>query len=179
MSGVYSHTIEKWSGSDGVLVESVKFQYSQVLPTGLEWDGTDLWFLYERILTGTDGSDMIARLNSDDLSVGESFPVPGTELHGLAWDGSAFWSCDKEEDAIYQFDSHGNVLGKFSSPRDNPGAITFDGEYLWVTGNDWPPGSGERKLYQLAIPEPSACALLSIAAASVLLGFAWCRRRRG
>ncbi len=176
----YSHTIEKWSGTDGTQLESITFEFSHMEPTGLEWDGTDLWLLDERRLIANDRSAIISRLDPNDLTVVESFPVPGTELYGLAWDGSAFWTIDISENAIYRFDSEGNVLAEFSSPVDDPRGITYDGKHLWVAGNDdWPAGNGEPKLYQLAIPEPSTCALLSIAAAGILISFGWRQGRKG
>ncbi len=169
----YNHIIEKWSGANGAQLESLSFHYSHMEPTGLEWDGTDLWLLDERRLIANDRSAIISRLDPNDLTVVESFPVPGTDLYGLAWDGSAFWTIDVGENAIYRFDSKGNVLAEFSAPDDDPRGITYDGKHLWVAGN------AERKLYQLAVPEPSTCALLSIAAASVLISFGWRQRRKG
>ena len=65
-------------------------------------------------------------------NVVSSFASPGTDPHGLAWDGQYLWNADNDDDKIYKLNpSTLAVVGSISSPDRNPQGLTWDGDYLW------------------------------------------------
>ncbi len=118
---------------------------------GAAWDGTSLWFSDRK-------HQEVFRVDPADGTVLISFASPAVEPLGLAWGANHLWSVDAIDKLIYQFDTAGNVVDRWSSPVIDPWGLTFDGEYLWLIENDtWP-----CQVVQLAIPEPSSLALLAV-----------------
>lgn len=66
--------------------------------------------------------------------VADSFPAPGSQPRGLAWDGSFLWNADAG-DTVYQIDpSSGTVVSSFYFSIDSAfGGITWGwDEKLWI-----------------------------------------------
>ena len=67
-------------------------------------------------------------------TVVDSFPSPGNQTRGLAWDGSFLWNADAE-DTVYRIDpSTGEVVSSFYFPIDSAyGGITWGlDNSLWI-----------------------------------------------
>jgi outer membrane protein assembly factor BamB len=65
------------------------------------------------------------------LEVIRSFPAPGEQLCGLAWDGQHIWHSDAGEERIYCFDPQdGTMLRSFGCPSVRT-CLAWDGSGLW------------------------------------------------
>ena len=77
-------------------------------------------------------------------SVVSSFSSPGTDPHGLAWDGDYLWNADNDDDKIYKINpSTGAVVDSIPSPGTDSQGLAWDGNYLWNADND------DNKIYKL------------------------------
>ncbi len=131
---------------------------------GAAWGGGYFWFSDSKHdLIMRTGTPIFQDPHSVPLYVWDSFPSPGSEPLGLAWDGESLWNVDGSDNMIYQMDASGNVLEVWSSPATSPRGLTFDGQHLWLLDN------GTQKIYQLAVPEPSSLWLLLSATALLAL----------
>ncbi len=147
----YIHKFEP----DGTEVASFEFPESlDISATGLAFDGEYLW-LSDSL------EDRLLQLDPHDMSVVKSFPCPNWAPLGLAWSGSSLFAVDGETNNIFEIDTSANVLEVWSTPLSNPLGITFDGEYFWVLN--------DRKIYQLAVPEPSSFTLLAVVSPAILV----------
>jgi len=64
----------------------------------------------------------------------DSFPSPGDEPRGLAWDGEYLWCADAGTDSVYKLDpSDGTIVYSFSfSIGSSYGGITWDDGNIWI-----------------------------------------------
>jgi len=67
----------------------------------------------------------------------DSFPSPGGEPRGLAWDGAHLWCADAQTDSLYELEvSTGGVVSRFASLyaiQDEYGGITWgDDSTIWL-----------------------------------------------
>lgn len=65
----------------------------------------------------------------------DSFPSPGSEPRGLAWDGEYLWCADAGTDSVYKLDiSNGTVISSFPfSVGATYGGITWsDDNNMWI-----------------------------------------------
>lgn len=129
--------------------------------SGIAWDGSYFWV-----------SDIenyeILKLDPTDMSVLQTVGVPDVTPCDLAWDGTSLWCLSaRHNDSLLQIDSTGSVVERWTLPSiivaDGPDAITFDGEYLRVLSRgelaSTPIVRGPQ-IYQIAVPEPTAAAIL-------------------
>ena len=66
-----------------------------------------------------------------------SFPAPpGSNPHGLAWDGTNLWLADNGSDTIFELTTTGTVVSSFPTPGPNPRGLTWDGTNLWLSDNN-------------------------------------------
>ena len=79
-----------------------------------------------------------------------SFPSPGPEPRGLAWDGSFLWCAEYSSAMIFQLDPlTGNKVNSFSFPLESDfGGITWGSDdQIWVANGSYvyeiDPGSGD------------------------------------
>ena len=119
--------------------------------TGLAFDGTYLWLSDAR-------QGQLLQLDPEDMTVLKSFRSAGWIPLGLAWNGSSLFAVDGESNNIFEIDTSGNVLEVRSTPLVDPFGITFDGEDFWVLDDR------TKRIYQLAVPEPSSFTVLALAA---------------
>ncbi len=73
--------------------------------------------------------------SSPTFEVINSFPSPGDNPRGLAWDGSNLWNCDWIQQRIYQLDTSGNIIDYINWPHREAYGLTYDGSNLWVCDN--------------------------------------------
>jgi len=114
------------------------FETPQDLPTGLCYDGKNLW-LADR------GSDKIYCLNPVTGKVIRQIESPAYWPMGLAWDGEYLWNADyrgrtdKSEDLdgmIFKINpKDGTLLKTLQAPSKSPKGLTWDGKYLWCVDN--------------------------------------------
>lgn len=144
----YIHKFE----ADGTEVASFEFPESlDMSATGLAFDGTYLWLSDAR-------QGQVLQLDPEDMTVLKSFRSVGWIPLGLAWNGSSLFAVDGESNNIFEIDTSGNVLEVRSTPLVDPFGITFDGEDFWVLDDR------TKRIYQLAVPEPSSFTLLALGA---------------
>ncbi|NOX90776.1 MAG: T9SS type A sorting domain-containing protein [Calditrichaeota bacterium] len=107
-------------------------------PTGLAWDGTNLW-------NADTDLNRIFKIDPKTGSVLSSIPAPpGSVINGLTWDGEQLWCTDRALDKIYAIDKNtGAVLKTFTLNYGSPRGITFDGKALWYVD------SGENKIFKI------------------------------
>jgi hypothetical protein len=73
-------------------------------------------------------------------SLVDSFPSPGREPRGLAWDGQHLWCADAEADSVYQLDSStGAIVSGFPFSIDYAfGGISWgDSGDIWIANGDF------------------------------------------
>jgi len=72
----------------------------------------------------------------DGTQIGGGFFPPGTDPHGMAWDGTYLWDADVAANYVYQLDpTDGSQVGGCPNPGPDVRGVAWDGEYLWTT--DW------------------------------------------
>ncbi len=103
-----------------------------------------------------------------------SLPSPCTT--GLAFDGAAFWTVDRDTDKLYRVDpADGRVLAAFDAPGYFCTALAWDGKALWVADMDFTNTSAEDycgKIYQVD-PKSGRTLKVIMAPASDPQGLAW------
>lgn len=79
--------------------------------------------------------------------------LPSRSATGLTFDGTAFWSVDRETDKVYRVDpDDGRVLTAFDAPGYFCTALAWDGSGLWVADMDFTNTSTESysgKIYRI------------------------------
>jgi len=96
-------------------------------PTGLTFDGTNLWMADHK-------SDKLFCINPNTGNVIRSIPSPGFWPMGLAWDGKYLWNLDNKQNKIFKIDPQsGEILFVIDAPESNCEGLTWDGETLWVS----------------------------------------------
>ena len=86
-------------------------------------------------------------------SVLKRFAAPSACGTGLAFDGKAFWTVDRDSDKLYRIDpADGRVLATFDAPGYFCTALAWDGKALWVADMDFTNTAAEAysgKIYQV------------------------------
>lgn len=96
------------------------------LPTGLTYDGKNLWI-------ADASTDKIYKINPESGEIITSFDSPGYHPEGLTWDGKYLWHVDAGEKYMYHIDpSNGRALKVLESNSPNPRDIAWDGKYIWI-----------------------------------------------
>ncbi|RLC59455.1 MAG: hypothetical protein DRI30_00505 [Chloroflexi bacterium] len=114
------------NGGTGAVISSIPTPAAT--PTGVTWDGTNLWHADR-------GTGLIYELDTSG-TVLSSFSAPGSSVRGLAWDGTNLWAIDDTSGTIYQLTTTGTVLSSFSAPGTGPRGLTWDGSNLWLSDTD-------------------------------------------
>ncbi len=103
-----------------------------------------------------------------------ALPSPCTS--GLAFDGTAFWTVDRDTDKLYRVDpADGRVLATFDAPGYFCTALAWDGKALWVADMDFTNTSAEDycgKIYQVDASTGRTLKVI-MAPASDPQGLAW------
>jgi len=96
------------------------------------------------------GSSAFAALGD----VVSSFPAPGSQAGGLAWDGVALWYADYGASAstIYRLSTVGSIYAQWSKNIPYMMGLAWDGNYLWADSLT------QRYVYKL---NPVNCSVLS------------------
>lgn len=107
-------------------------------PTGLAFDGTNLWMADRK-------TDLIYLVSPSDGRIVRTIPSPGYWPCGLAWDGKNLWCSDIKggqdveeyyEGVIYRLDpADGTILQTLPAPSKYPVDLAWDGKYLWCVDN--------------------------------------------
>ncbi len=106
----------------------------------------------------------------------KKLPAPSPCGTGLAFDGQAFWTVDRDSDMLYRIDpSDGRLLASFDAPGYFCTALAWDGKSLWVADMDFTNTSAEDycgKIYQI---DPASGRTLKVimAPGSDPQGLAW------
>jgi len=119
-------------GSDRILRMSLdgavtgEFTMPRAYACGLAWGDGSLW------LAECYGVDPLTfRIDADASCAGgtavvlDTFPTPGRESYGLAWDGQHLLVLS---DALYVVNSEGTVVQSYSVPVSYPGGLAWDGQ---------------------------------------------------
>lgn len=115
-------------------------------PTGLAFDGSNLW-------VADLSSLMIYSIDPSSGRVLSSFAAPGSSPCGLAWDGKHLWCSDNTNDCLYRLDpTTGTVLQRLSIPSNTPRGLEVIGGRLYYQDSE------ARLIYVL---DPASGAVLS------------------
>ncbi|MFP4526534.1 MAG: transglutaminase domain-containing protein [Bacteroidales bacterium] len=117
---------------------SKKFKTPGKIPTGLTYDGENLWMADRK-------DKLLYAVNPSTGEVTGSIQSPAYWPMGLAWDGESLWNIDVKggiplsenyKGVVYQIDPEdGTVLHSVNVPASQPRGLTWDGEYLWCLDN--------------------------------------------
>lgn len=83
---------------------------------------------------------LVAVVSADPQTIVDSFPAPGSESRGLAWDGEYLWCADAGVDSVYKLDPlNGNILSSFPFSMDSSyGGITWsDDDNMWIANGSY------------------------------------------
>jgi len=130
----------------------VSFPTPGTCPTGLTFDGKNLWMADHK-------SDSLYSIDRASGRITKALASPGYRSMGLTWDGQNLWVLDGEENLIFQLDPESGLAKKtLYAPSSGPLGLAWDGKYLWVSD------SREDKIFQIStddgttinsIPSPS------------------------
>jgi len=116
-------------------------------PTGLAWDGTNLWNNDPKgPLAGDNIFDSTFEITTTGSKV-RGFDAYGTYPSGAAWDGHYLWLSDNPSQTIHKVDptTFTIVLSIDAPGGQYPNGLAWDGTYLWVANN------ASDMLYQLDV----------------------------
>lgn len=130
--------IQKIDTSNGDVIQTfpTPADTNQSYPTGLAWDGENIWN------NDTQGPQADAPGDSTFLidtngAILQSYDAKGAYPTGLAFDGQYLWSTDNISGEIYKIDvTTFMAIDTIPAPGGlYPNGLAFDGEYLWVSNN--------------------------------------------
>jgi streptogramin lyase len=110
------------------LVMPVEIEYDSPLerPTGLAWDGRNLWL-------ASANEHKICSINPPDGRILETLEVEIRSPWGLAWDNGCLWVVDFYTSKIHQVDiAEREIISSINTPGSSPTGLTWDGSYLWL-----------------------------------------------
>jgi hypothetical protein len=102
------------------------------LPTGLTWDGANLWLTDWHEPQGTHRIFKIDPTSGDTLY---SIPAPSSWPGAIAWDGACLWVTDYISDSrLFKLDpSNGQIMASFPVEYSAYcGGLAWDGEYFYM-----------------------------------------------
>lgn len=103
-----------------------KFNTPGTCPTGLTFDGTNLWVADYK----ADKLFCIDPISGNSI---REIPSPGFWPMGLAWDGKYLWNIDSKQNKIFKVDpADGTILFAVDAPGSGVEGLTWDGKTLWV-----------------------------------------------
>jgi len=115
-------------------------------------------------------------LSAGPGSVARQLASPSPCATGMAFDGKAFWTVDRQTDKLYRIDpASGEVLATLTAPGYFCTGLAWDGKYLWVADMDFTNTSSESycgKIYQLDTQSGRTLKVI-MAPASDPQGLAW------
>ena len=126
------HTLDRTTGV-ATRVGSAVLTGVNVIPSGLAWDGTNL-YMVEQI---NDALYTLDRTTGVATRVGSAtrFGVNETTPQGLAWDGTNLYMVGSSTDALYTLDRTTGVATRVGS------AVQFDARLIEPRGLTWVPGA--------------------------------------
>ncbi len=150
------HIIQKIDPANGTVISSfpTPAKSSNSYPTGLAWDGQNLW---NNDVMGYNSNLYDSTYNITNtgsrLAVYHGY---GQYCSGLAWDGHYLWSTDNTLLEIHKIDlATFTVIETIDAPGGiYPNGLAFDGQYLWVANN------GRDRLYQIDIGYTATTAII-------------------
>ncbi|MBU1255428.1 right-handed parallel beta-helix repeat-containing protein [Patescibacteria group bacterium] len=100
---------------------------------GIAFDGQSLWI--------NDFSALkVFEVDPNNGKILSSFKIPemGGGASGIAWDGQYLYLVSwLDQNTLYQIDRKGNLISTLRLKGPAGQTITFDGEYFWVSCNQW------------------------------------------
>lgn len=102
--------------------------------------------------------------------------LPSGFTTGLAFDGKAFWTVDRDADRLFRIDpADGRVLAQFDAPGYFCTALAWDGQALWVADMDFTNTAAEDYCGKIYRVDPASGRTLKVimAPAADPQGLAW------
>ncbi len=117
-------------------VNSQSFDVTQQTPSAMCWDGTSFW-----VVAAPSGQAGVFQYDSSGVYTGTSFSTTSEDnsIGGITFDGTNFWICGDDSNAVYKYDHSGTYTGEnftISSQISIPRDITWDGTYFWIIGGN-------------------------------------------
>jgi len=134
-----NYEIQKIDTATGVVIQSFPAPTASTngYPTGLAWDGANLWHNDTGGPQFGNGPDLTFQIDNSGQTL-QTFTAIGAYPTGLTWDGQYLWTSDNVLQQIHQVDpTNFNILRTIAAPGgDYPNGLAWDGQYLWVSNND-------------------------------------------
>lgn len=113
-----------------------EFDAPGMMPSGLAYDGQDLW-------VAVAGAVPLHRIDTYGFVLESLTPTPSISISGLTFDGTSLWASSVGNGTLHRVDTGGLVLNSYDAPGRYPWGLTFDGSYLWTCDGE------ARKIYKL------------------------------
>jgi hypothetical protein len=111
--------------TSGSLLNTIELPGNINEGAGLAFGNNLLWFANSK-------AKLIYKI---DLSGNTCFSYPNT-FQFLAYDGTNFWSFDKQNGNLSKFSQTGELLNSFSLVDQSVTGMTWDGNYLWLLSDN-------------------------------------------
>jgi hypothetical protein len=102
-----------------------------------------------RVYTLFEGA--LCKVDPSNGNIENAYDFYMSDLAGFTSDGTNFWFSKSfsyyDWTAIYKVDTTGTFLETYNSPSYKPGALTFDGSFLYCIGSDI--NSSEKRIFKL------------------------------
>ena len=120
---------------EGVMVPEFDISTGTAHPTGVAWDGTNIYLVtWER---GAGTKYFLYKMDTEGNILKTAQIEKIVEPSQLAWDGENLWVTSWFQRRAYKIDPESfEILGYFRTHIEKTTGIAFDGENLWLTGTD-------------------------------------------
>ncbi len=95
----------------------------------ITWDGSSLWII-------SDGDDMVYEISPLDGSALSSFSTPSTNPSGVVFVSGSLFIADSGTNTLTHVTLTGAILSSVILPGSAPGALAYDGAYVWNNDTD-------------------------------------------
>jgi YVTN family beta-propeller protein len=104
---------------------SSTFSVEGAVPTGVAFDGTNIWL--------SAGGTITELAVSSGATVGVTALLGGSQPYGVAFDGANIWVACFAANVLLKVPVSGTGATGYDYPGPNPVGIAFDGSNIWVT----------------------------------------------
>ncbi len=134
---------------DGTVIKETSIENTSEYPTGMTWDGENVWFNDPQGPQPAVEGDETVLLDAQGSIIEEYANLFGYPT-GLTFDGTYLWVSDNTTLTISQIDPNTfETIQKIAAPGGAyPNGLAWDGEYLWVSNNQ------SDSIYQVSVDMP-------------------------
>jgi len=133
-SGVLWAVHSEGGTSNVVKISKIDAQTGEILleSNDFNWNGRGITVGGGSLWIADAFADAVHRVDPSSFGVVSSFPTPGTEPTGIAFDGSHLWLVDPFFQRIYQLSTAGEVLTSFGIPNAFRQGLEWEADGMWT-----------------------------------------------